>query len=48
VTIGGGSSYRIYSDSDSDEEDGEVLDWSDIAEDLGWPHPDTGYDTWSD
>ncbi|GAP87671.1 putative RNA exonuclease 3 [Rosellinia necatrix] len=29
-------------------EDDEVLHWSDIAEDLGWPHPDTGYDPWSD
>ncbi|MCJ1300452.1 hypothetical protein MMC08_003249 [Hypocenomyce scalaris] len=31
----------------------EVLHWSDIAEDCGWPHPDTGYDDsevqhWSD
>lgn len=26
----------------------EILHWSDIAEDLGWPHPDTGYDPWSD
>lgn len=26
----------------------ETLHWSDIAEDLGWPHPDTGYDPWSD
>lgn len=31
----------------SDDED-EILRWSDIAEDLGWPHPDTGYDPWSD
>lgn len=30
------------------DEDGEVLHWSDIAEELGWPHPDTGYDPWSD
>lgn len=42
----GGSSR--YADFDSDEEDSEVLRWSDIAEDLGWPHPDTGYDPWSD
>ncbi|KAI0502775.1 ribonuclease H-like domain-containing protein [Xylaria bambusicola] len=40
---GGSSSYAIESD---DEE--EVLHWSDIAEDFGWPHPDTGYDPWSD
>ena len=26
----------------------EMLHWSDVAEDLGWPHPDTGYDPWSD
>jgi DNA polymerase III epsilon subunit-like protein len=26
----------------------EMLHWSEIAEDLGWPHPDTGYDPWSD
>jgi DNA polymerase III epsilon subunit-like protein len=31
----------------SDDEE-EMLHWSDIAEDLGWPHPDTGYDPWSD
>jgi len=26
----------------------EVVHWEDIAEDLGWPHPDTGYDPWTD
>ncbi|KAI0118344.1 ribonuclease H-like domain-containing protein [Nemania sp. FL0031] len=41
---GGSSSYNF----DSDDEDEEYLRWSDIAEDLGWPHPDTGYDPWSD
>ncbi|KAK5637592.1 hypothetical protein RRF57_013307 [Xylaria bambusicola] len=41
---GGCSSYAI----DSDDGDEEYLRWSDIAEDLGWPHPDTGYDPWSD
>ncbi|KAM3067143.1 hypothetical protein ACMFMG_011697 [Clarireedia jacksonii] len=46
VTVGGGSGYRIC--PDSDEEGEEVLHWPDIAEDLGWPHPDTGYDPWSD
>jgi DNA polymerase III epsilon subunit-like protein len=30
------------------EEDDEILRWSDIAEDCGYPHPDTGYDPWSD
>jgi DNA polymerase III epsilon subunit-like protein len=38
--------------SDSDdygyEYDSETPRWSDIAEDCGWPHPDTGYDPWSD
>ncbi|TGO47633.1 hypothetical protein BOTNAR_0514g00070 [Botryotinia narcissicola] len=44
--LGGASSSRY--NFDSDDEDGEILRWSDIAEDLGWPHPDTGYDPWSD
>jgi DNA polymerase III epsilon subunit-like protein len=26
----------------------EIMRWSDVAEDFGWPHPDTGYDPWSD
>jgi len=26
----------------------EILHWSDIAEDCGWAHPDTGFDPWSD
>jgi DNA polymerase III epsilon subunit-like protein len=34
---------RYYSD-----EDDEMLRWSDIAEDCGWPHPNTGYDPWYD
>lgn len=46
VRVGGGSSHRTYFNSDDDG--GEILYWSDIAEDLGWPHPDTGYDPWSD
>jgi hypothetical protein len=29
-------------------QDLETMHWSDIAEDCGWPHPDTGYDPWSD
>jgi len=33
---------------DSDVYDAEVVHWDEIAEDLGWPHPDTGYDPWSD
>lgn len=35
-----------YTDEDSDG--GEILHWSDIAEGCGYPHPDTGYDPWSD
>jgi DNA polymerase III epsilon subunit-like protein len=44
------SSQRMANDlfDDDDEEDDEILRWEDIAEDLGWPHPDTGYDPWSD
>lgn len=34
--------------SGSDDEDEEILHWSDVAEGMGWPHPDTGYDPWSD
>ena len=33
----------LYSSSESD-----IIRWSDVAEDFGWPHPDTGYDPWSD
>lgn len=32
---------------ESTDEDREILRWEDFAEDLGWPHPDTGYDPWS-
>ena len=28
--------------------DSGPLHWSDVAEDFGWPHPDTGYEPWSD
>lgn len=35
-------------DMSNEFDESEVLCWSDIAEDLGWPHPDTGYDPWSD
>jgi hypothetical protein len=41
--------YGSRPDHDDDyDERVEVLYWSDIAEELGWPHPDTGYDPWSD
>ncbi|PYI08302.1 ribonuclease H-like protein [Aspergillus sclerotiicarbonarius CBS 121057] len=33
---------------DYDVKDSDMEHWSDIAEDCGWPHPDTGYDPWSD
>jgi DNA polymerase III epsilon subunit-like protein len=39
------SGRHVYYDLDDDH---ELVHWSDIAEDLGWPHPDTGYDPWSD
>jgi DNA polymerase III epsilon subunit-like protein len=44
------ASKRAETESDYDEyeSDEEILHWSDIAEDCGWPHPDTGYDPWSD
>jgi hypothetical protein len=39
---------RSISIQDCSDDNVEELHWSDIAEDLGWPHPDTGYDPWSD
>ena len=38
-----GSGYHYDS-----KDDMEILRWKDIAEDLGYPHPDAGYDPWSD
>jgi DNA polymerase III epsilon subunit-like protein len=32
-------------DNNFNSEESEKLHWSDIAEDLGWLHPDTGYDS---
>lgn len=43
-----GLSSNFESDYDEYESDEEILYWSDIAEEFGWPHPDTGYDPWSD
>lgn len=40
-----GLSFGLQHSSDDGD---EILRWSDIAEELGWPHPDTGYDPWSD
>ena len=31
-------------DGDFDSQESEVLHWSDFAEDLGLPHPGSGYD----
>ncbi|KAL8706061.1 MAG: hypothetical protein Q9225_007988 [Loekoesia sp. 1 TL-2023] len=39
---------HLFDYDDNPEDDHEILRWEDIAEDLGWPHPDTGYDPWSD
>ena len=41
-----GLSFSLQHSSDDDEEG--ILRWEDIAEDLRWPHPDTGYDPWLD
>lgn len=43
IGIRSGNSRQTFFDSDE-----EILHWSDMAEDAGWPHPDTGYDPWSD
>ncbi|KAI8628211.1 ribonuclease H-like domain-containing protein [Xylariaceae sp. FL1651] len=42
------SRETYVNDYDSDEYGEEVVFWEDIAEACGWPHPDTGYDPWSD
>lgn len=42
------SDHPSGGNADGYEDENEVLRWSDIAEDYGWPHPDTGYDPWSD
>ncbi|OOO07084.1 Exonuclease RNase T and DNA polymerase III [Aspergillus oryzae] len=50
----GNASLLLLSEESSDIEgcdgydDSETLRWEDIAEACGWPHPDTGYDPWSD
>lgn len=41
-----GKAERGYFNFDEDEDD--FVRWEDVAEDYGWPHPDTGYDPWSD
>jgi hypothetical protein len=41
----GKCSENLFGAKPVDRED--ILHWSDIAEDLGWPHPETGYDPWS-
>ena len=42
------STRHDFDDDDDDDDDDEILRWEDIAVDCGWPHPDTGYDPWSD
>lgn len=39
--------HSNVNDYDDDDED-RFVRWEDIAEDCGYPHPDTGYDPWSD
>lgn len=46
LKAGAGGGNRTY--FGSDDVDQEIIHWSDIAEESGWPHPDTGYDPWSD
>ncbi|KAB8256461.1 ribonuclease H-like domain-containing protein [Aspergillus pseudonomiae] len=48
--LGNASQLLVFEESSGIEasDDPETLRWSDIAEDCGWPHPDTGYDPWSD
>lgn len=46
VMVGSSNSSRTY--PVVDDERVEIMYWSDMAEDLGWPHPDTGYSPWSD
>lgn len=49
VTDGWGYASNLSNfDDDLEDDDHEILRWEDIAEDCGWPHPDTGYDPWSD
>ncbi|KAL8886477.1 MAG: hypothetical protein Q9215_005816 [Flavoplaca cf. flavocitrina] len=48
VTNVGDYGSKSFDIDDPGYSDDEVLRWEDIAEDLGWPHPDTGYDPWSD
>ncbi|MCJ1246717.1 hypothetical protein MMC30_003926 [Trapelia coarctata] len=39
---------HAYADDDDYSDEGGMMRWEDIAEDCGYPHPDTGYDPWSD
>ena len=48
VTKVGDYGSNSFDFDDPGYSDHEILRWEDIAEDLGWPHPDTGYDPWSD
>lgn len=42
------SDFRDDDGDDDDDGEFEVWNWADVAESLGYPHPDTGYDPWSD
>ncbi|KAE8414256.1 ribonuclease H-like domain-containing protein [Aspergillus pseudocaelatus] len=51
--LGNASQLLVFEESSGIEgydgyDESETLRWSDIAEACGWPHPDTGYDPWSD
>lgn len=46
--VSGDANELFNYEDDLENDDDEILRWEDIAEDLGWPHPDTGYDPWSD
>lgn len=40
--------YASGNSHSNSESEVEIMYWSDVAENFGWPHPDTGYDPWSD
>jgi hypothetical protein len=44
----GSKAKASVKEGDDETDDSEIMRWSDVAEDFGWPHPDTGYDPWSD
>jgi DNA polymerase III epsilon subunit-like protein len=42
------TSQHTTDEETGDNNDCEYMRWEDVAEDMGYPHPDTGYDPWSD